>query len=106
MEEDITGTGQIPTEERRKVIRVSSRVGLSGETTSKDTESGEFFYTFKMMSVYRASRVFIKPDSNTVSFPFSADCSRRAVCQVHIATLGDRSTGLLDLCLLSHSFSF
>lgn len=106
MEEDITGTGQILTEERKKVIRVSSRVGLSGETTLKDTESGEFFYTFKMMSVYTASRVSLSWTLTTVPFPFSADCSQRAVCRVRTATLGVRSTGLLDLCLLSHSFLF
>lgn len=69
MDEDITGTGQIPTEERKKVIRVSSRVGLSGETTLNDTESGEFFYTFKMISVYRASRVSLSWTLTQFHFP-------------------------------------
>lgn len=69
MDEDITGTGQIPTEERKKVIRVSSRVGMSGETTLNDTESGELFYTFKTISVYRASRVSLSWTLTQFHFP-------------------------------------
>lgn len=71
MEGDITGSGQtFPTEKRKEVIRVSARKGLSGETTIKDTRSGEVFILLEM--ALGASLSW----TGTVPSPCAADCSQ------------------------------
>lgn len=79
MKEDITGRRQtLPTEETKEIIGVSARMGLSGETQERIPRVVNFLYFLNAVCTH-CIWSFIELNCDMISFPFTADCSYRAV---------------------------